>query len=85
MIKQMYGYDCEFCDGVVEEIMVDREIFRHPTGFIILENVPVGVCTSCGHRYYHASLLRRVEEISAQKAPPVRMEMVPVASYRQAA
>lgn len=77
----MYGYRCEYCDGMVEERVIDREAFKHRGGFVILEHVPVGVCNKCGYLYYHASLLHRVEEIAAKRWPPVRMESVPVAEF----
>jgi len=77
----MYGYKCEYCDGIVQERTVEREVFKHRDGFVILENVPVGVCDKCGYRYYHASLLHRVEEIMAKEKAPERMEMIPVASF----
>ncbi len=77
----MYGYKCEYCDGIVRQRVVEHEAFKHHTGFVILENVPVGVCDTCGYRYYHASLLRRVEEIAVRRQMPERMEMVPVAIF----
>ncbi len=75
----MYGYKCEFCDGMVRKVMVDREAFKHAGGFVILEDVPVGVCDACGNRYYHASRLRRVEQIATGRSAPARTEQVPVA------
>jgi len=60
---------------------VEREVFKHRHGFVILENVPVGVCDKCGYPYYHSTILRRVEEIAAKKKLPERMEMVPVAAF----
>jgi len=77
----MYGYKCEYCDGIVRERVIDREAFKHRTGFVILESVPIGVCDTCGYRYYHASLLRQVEDIAAKRQSPERMEMVPVAAF----
>jgi YgiT-type zinc finger domain-containing protein len=77
----MYGYRCEYCDGTVQERIVEREAFKHRNGFVILESVPVGVCDKCGYRYYHSALLRRVEKIAANKERPSRMEQVPVAPF----
>jgi YgiT-type zinc finger domain-containing protein len=77
----MYGYKCEYCDGIVQERVVEREVFKHRDGFVILENVPVGVCDKCGYRYYHSSLLHRVEEISTKREAPKRIESVPVAAF----
>lgn len=77
----MYGYRCEHCDGTVRERIVEREAFKYRDGFVILENVPVGVCDKCGYRYYHSTLLHRVEKIAARKESPERMEQVPVAPF----
>ncbi len=76
----MYGYRCEYCDGIVRERVIDREAFKHRYGFVILENVPIGVCDKCGYRYYHSTLLHWVEEIAARKRSPERMELIPVAA-----
>lgn len=77
----MYGYRCEYCDGIVQERTVDQEVFKHRHGFVILENVPIGVCDKCGYRYYHATLLHRVEEVANKKKPAKRMETIPVANF----
>ncbi len=77
----MYGYRCEYCDGVVEERIVEREAFKHRHGFVILEHVPIGVCNKCGYRYYHSTLLRRVEEMMTRKRSPERLESVPVFAF----
>jgi len=77
----MYGYKCEYCDGTVQEQVVEREAFKHRDGFVILEHVPVGVCDKCGYRYYHSSLLHRIEEICTKREVPERMELVPVAAF----
>lgn len=77
----MYGYKCGYCEGIVQHRVVEREAFKHREGFVILENAPVGVCDGCGCRYYHAMLLRRVEEIATKKKAPERVEMVPVAAW----
>jgi YgiT-type zinc finger domain-containing protein len=75
----MYGYSCEYFKGTVKERLVKREVFRHKTEFVILENVPVGICNKCGYRYYHSTILKRVEEIVQGKRIPKRTEYIPVA------
>ena len=74
-----YGYQCEWCTGTVREKSLAREVFRHARGFVILEDVPVGVCDKCGRKYYAAATLRRVEEIVLHREKAERMESVPVA------
>ncbi len=75
----MYGYKCEYCGGTVRERLVKKEVFKHKIGFVMLEDVPVGICDRCGYRYYHSTILRRVEEIAEGRQVPERTEAIPVA------
>ena len=75
----MYNYRCEYCEGTVKERLIEREAFKHRKGFAILENVPVGICDRCGCRYYHSTILQRVEEIAEGRKAPERIESIPVA------
>lgn len=79
----MYGYKCEYCDGTVVQQVVKKEVFKHRTGFVIIEDVPVGICDKCGYRYYHSTILRRVEDVATGKKPPERVENVPVAHLEE--
>jgi YgiT-type zinc finger domain-containing protein len=74
-----YGHRCEWCDGTIHEKILEREVFRHARGFVILEDAPVGVCDKCGHKYYPAALLHRVEEIALNREKAERCETIPVA------
>ena len=75
----MYGYKCEYCDGTVKKRLVKKEVFKHKTGFVMLEHVPVGVCDKCGYRYYHSTILKLVKEVGDGKTQPERMESIQVA------
>ena len=77
----MYDFGCEHCDGTVRERRVDREALRHKGNFVILEDVPIGVCDKCGARYFDASILRRVAEIGRGTIPTQRTLQVPVDRY----
>ena len=61
---------------------MEREAFKHKAGFVILEDVVIGVCDRCGNRYYSANTLRRVQAIATGKIPAERTEQVPVAHAR---
>lgn len=74
----MYDYRCEYCDGTVHARSVEREAFKHRLGFVILEHPTIGVCDTCGNRYYDADLLHQVEEIATGRLAPERTEIVPV-------
>jgi hypothetical protein len=49
---------------------------------VILEDVTVGVCDSCGSRHYSAELLKRVQELATGAIAPERFDEVPVAHAR---
>jgi len=75
----MYGYKCEYCDGTVEPRRIEQEAFKHKNGFIILENVTIGICNICGNRYYSADILHTVHDIATGTRMPERTELIPVA------
>jgi YgiT-type zinc finger domain-containing protein len=74
----MYGYQCEYCEGTVRSRIVKREAFKHRDGFVILENVTIGVCDNCGNRYYSADLLHTVHAIATGVKTTERTEQIPV-------
>lgn len=79
MMTIQFGYRCEYCEGTVREKRVEREAFKHKAGFVIIEDVVIGICDKCGNRYYSADTLKRVQAIAMGKIPPERTEHVPVA------
>ena len=82
MREELYGFGCEYCEGTVRERRVDREVFNHPRGVVILEEVPIGVCDRCCAHYYSAAVLRRVESVIDGTTPCSHSEQVPVATFR---
>ena len=80
MTQGSFGYRCEYCEGTVEARAIDREAFKHRNGFVILENLVVGVCHNCGNRYYSADTLKRVDAVASGRVQSDRTEKVPVAS-----
>ena len=77
----MYGYQCAYCRGTVQPRTVEREAFKHKYGFVILEHIEIGVCDTCGNRYYTADILHTVHDIATGKRAPERTEAVPVAQF----
>lgn len=55
------GERCEYCNGLIVEKRVDltRKVGEN---YVLVENVPAGMCTECGTRYYAANVLKTVEE-----------------------
>jgi len=51
---------CEYCNGpIVEKVMdLPRKVGKR---YILIRNVPVGVCKKCGTKYYAANILKTIE------------------------
>ncbi len=80
-VNFVYGYQCEYCEGTVQPRLVKREAFKHRDGFVILEDVTIGVCDNCGNRYYSAEILHAIA--TGSKAPE-RTEQIPVTHLESA-
>ena len=79
MTKSIYGYKCQYCSGTVHAKKLTMESFKHKNGFIILEDVTIGVCATCGNRYYSADVLHAVHALATGERAPERTAEVPVA------
>ncbi len=80
----MYGYQCEYCEGTVQPRTVKREAFKHRDGFVILEDVTIGVCDNCGNRYYSANILHGVHAVATGAQTAERTELIPVVHLESA-
>jgi hypothetical protein len=75
----MYGYQCTYCQRTIQPRLVAREAFKHKYGFVILEHIVIGICDTCGNRYYTEDILHTVHDIATGKRAPKRTEAIPVA------
>ena len=73
------GDHCEYCNGLIKE--KNTEMTRKVKGkHVLIENVPTGVCTECGTRYYTANVLNSIEETLRGRRKAKREVRVPVYS-----
>lgn len=74
------GEQCEYCQGTIVEkrVSLSRQVKGN---YILIENVPAGVCTQCGTRYFSANVLKTVEETVRGRRQVEREIMVPVYSF----
>jgi rubredoxin len=79
----MYSYKCEHCEGTFRPKKVKREAVKHKTGFVILEDVIIGVRDLCGTRYY-SEYCMPVNDIATGTRPFDKTEEIPVARLSQA-
>lgn len=73
------GERCEYCGGAIVEkkVNLSRKVKRN---YVFIENVPAGVCTQCGTRYYAANVLKTIEETIRGRKKAKREVLVPVYS-----
>lgn len=71
------GETCEYCGGEIVEKFVT--LHRKVSGrYVLVENVPAGVCKECGTRYFAANTLKIVEESIHGRRKAGREELVRV-------
>ena len=70
---------CEYCGGKIVEkcVTLHRKL---KSKYVIIEDVPAGVCVECGTRYYTANVLKTVEENIRGRRRAKREVVVPVYS-----
>ena len=74
------GETCEYCGGQIVEKRVT--LHRKVKGkYILLENIPAGVCTQCGTRYYAANVLKTIEESVRGRQKITRKDIVSVYAW----
>ena len=73
------GETCEYCGGAIVEkrVTMHRKANGH---YVLIEDVPAGVCTECGTRYYAANVLKTIEESVHGRRKANREELVAVYS-----
>ncbi|MCX8102843.1 MAG: YgiT-type zinc finger protein [Candidatus Bipolaricaulota bacterium] len=73
------GETCEYCSGPIVEKRVT--LHRKVRGqYVLIENVPAGVCKECGTRYYAANVLKTIEESLRGRRQAKRKVLVSVYS-----
>jgi YgiT-type zinc finger domain-containing protein len=75
-----YG-DCIYCGGEVVEKFVQKVCSRGGRLIGIIEEVPAGVCTQCGERFYKSTVLERVEVILSDIDQKAQRVSLPLTKY----
>ncbi|MEW5939541.1 MAG: YgiT-type zinc finger protein [Chloroflexota bacterium] len=74
------GETCEYCGGQIVEKRVT--LHRKVKGeYVLIENVPAGVCVECGTRYFTANVLKTIEESVRGRKQVDREIVVPVYAF----
>ena len=70
---------CE-CGGKVVEKKI-RVDYRHGKDIVVFEDVPVGVCSVCGERFFDAKVLKAMEFSLKSRRKPKKIISVPVMDF----
>jgi YgiT-type zinc finger domain-containing protein len=65
-------------------VIVEKRVTLHrkiKDNYLLIEDVPAGVCTQCGMRYYTANVLKTIEESIRGRQQAGREVTVPVYSF----
>ncbi|MBI5142837.1 MAG: YgiT-type zinc finger protein [Nitrospirae bacterium] len=73
------GETCEYCNGCIVEKKVGLSR-KYKGKYVLIENVPAGVCSECGTRYFAANVLKTVAETVRGRVKATREVLVPVYS-----
>jgi YgiT-type zinc finger domain-containing protein len=66
---------CEFCGSVTKKKKVKRQHWLNQKLYIV-ENVEAEVCLECGERYFHATILDRIDRyLSSEHDVEKRMDV----------
>lgn len=73
------GECCEHCSGEIVEkcVTVYRKVHDQ---YVIIEDVPAGVCARCGMRYFSAEVLKMIETNLMGGVAAAKEVVVPVYS-----
>jgi YgiT-type zinc finger domain-containing protein len=71
---------CEYCGGTVRGRRVTVDL-RRGEQLCVFRNVPVGVCSRCGERYYPGRVLEQLDELAQHGLAGVKTIRVPTFDY----
>lgn len=74
---------CYFCKGKVIQQTTNVE-FRWGEHLKIIEQVPAGVCTQCGEKYFDAPVYKQMEQLAKGECVPARRVSIDVVRYTAA-
>jgi YgiT-type zinc finger domain-containing protein len=74
---------CYFCKGKVVQQPTSVD-FWWGDDLKIIENVPAGVCTQCGEKYFEAPVYKQMERLAKGAGEAVRRFAVDVVRYSAA-
>ena len=71
-------HECDFCSGTIQPTASQHQPLRVRDKLVLVENVTIGKCDHCGHRYWPAEILKKAERAAEHPEEASRMASIPV-------
>ncbi len=71
-------HPCHFCGSEVTEKRITVDYRWGEKLIAIIENVPAGVCQSCGEQYFKADVVKEMEALVHSQEKPKEMVSIPL-------
>ena len=79
--KKAQSVDCDICGRREVQIRYITRTYGKGANLLVIENVPVVVCSSCGESYLTAETLHEIERIKLHRRSLAKPRSVAVASF----
>ena len=73
---------CEYCGVNVRGRKVTVDL-RRGDRLCVFRNVPIGICSKCGERYYPGPILEQLEQIAKHGIEDAKAIRVPTIDYAE--
>ena len=71
-------HKCHFCGGEVLEKRITVDYRWGENLLAVIENVPAGVCGTCGEQYFKAEVVKEMEKLADSPEKPKKVLEVPL-------
>jgi YgiT-type zinc finger domain-containing protein len=80
--KKVETIDCDVCGRTGAQIRHITRTYGKAPNLLVIENVPVVVCPSCGESYLTAETLHELERIKMHRRSLAKRRSVAVATFQ---
>jgi YgiT-type zinc finger domain-containing protein len=80
-MKRKYA-DCYYCGGTVMEKMIEWD-YRRGGKHLIFRNVPAGVCSQCGEKFFRPEVSKKMDRAFHRTVPTLHIK-IPVIAFKAA-
>lgn len=72
---------CDLCGAAKAQVRHVTRSFGRGDRLLVIENIPIVVCSRCGERYFTAATMREIERLKQSRLERMRRRAVPIVSF----